>query len=481
MLCFYFLIVISFIAADSLSFFGQRQYGSMIFYMTGRAPTDYENYGCWCRTGSKPDKYVDEVDLCCKFRLHCYDEVLKSSKCNGIVTEYAVQLDKSINCIDNTQTCGYEICMCDKLAAECFGANLDKINNSFFNLPKKECRYEGENTTTSTTCGTAKWNFNGITVARADELNSVFVDDNNNLYITDSNLNNKLVVKWTPNTTSGMRLVDFQQGQSGPPYRENFRNPTAMFVDNTGNLYVTSSLGTYTHTVMNPSLPHGFENVVRYFGYTVEKLSIGSTKAVTIARFENGVNKSKHSDSYGLYVDLDDNIYLSDQINHYVLKFFPNQQNYSEIVAGDLNGKGNDSHQLNEPKQIYVDTWGNIYIADSNNHRIQQWAQGAKQGITVAGGNGQGSQPNQLNTPNGVWVDSYGNIYVCDAGNQRIQKWSVNAKVGVTVAGDYGDGSNPLQLSYPQSITLDLYGNIYVADRGNKRVQKFVLESPSSC
>lgn len=47
MLCFYILTIISFIAADALSFAGQRSYGSMIFYMTGRAPTDYETYGCW--------------------------------------------------------------------------------------------------------------------------------------------------------------------------------------------------------------------------------------------------------------------------------------------------------------------------------------------------------------------------------------------------------------------------------------------------
>ncbi|CAF4922494.1 unnamed protein product, partial [Rotaria magnacalcarata] len=80
--------------------------------------------------------------------------------------------------------------------------------------------------------------------------------------------------------------------------------------------------------------------------------------------------------------------------------------------------------------------------------------------------------------PKGVWVDVYGNVFVCDTRNQRIQKWSVNANVGVTVAGDYSAGSNPLQLRDPQSLTLDSQGNIYVADTFNRRVQKFVLESP---
>ncbi|CAF1683964.1 unnamed protein product, partial [Adineta ricciae] len=96
----------------------------------------------WCRLGSKPEKYMDEIDLCCKFRLNCYDLALKSSKCNGILTKYSIQLNTSIHCIDNNETCAYETCMCDKLAAECFEKKLNKFNNGFINLPKKECRYE---------------------------------------------------------------------------------------------------------------------------------------------------------------------------------------------------------------------------------------------------------------------------------------------------------------------------------------------------
>ncbi|CAF0965936.1 unnamed protein product [Rotaria magnacalcarata] len=204
-------------------------------------------------------------------------------------------------------------------------------------------------------------------------------------------------------------------------------------------------------------------------------------KALIWTSFMNKTfNRAKYSDSYGLFVDQDDNIYISDQYYHYVLKFSPDQ-NSTEIVAGDINGKGNGSHQLNEPTQIYVNSFGDIYIADSKNHRIQKWVKGAKEGITVAGGNGLGSMPNQLNAPKGVWVDVYGNVFVCDTRNQRIQKWSVNANVGVTVAGDYSAGSNPLQLRDPQSLTLDSQGNIYVADTFNRRVQKFVLESPTTC
>ena len=54
---------------------------------------------------------------------------------------------------------------------------------------------------------------------------------------------------------------------------------------------------------------------------------------------------------------------------------------------------------------------------------------------TVAGGKGDGSAANQLSSPRGVFVDSYGNIFVADAENHRIQKWAPRASTGTTVAG----------------------------------------------
>jgi hypothetical protein len=44
-------------------------------------------------------------------------------------------------------------------------------------------------------------------------------------------------------------------------------------------------------------------------------------------------------------------------------------------------------------------------------------------GITVAGGNGEGSAANQFSYPTGLFVDASGNIYVADSYNHRIQKW----------------------------------------------------------
>ncbi|CAF0975726.1 unnamed protein product, partial [Didymodactylos carnosus] len=111
-----------------------------------------------------------------------------------------------------------------------------------------------ENTTTgSVTCGTATWNYNGITVEKASGgLFAAVVDKNNNVYVTDTyRLNDKgRVAKWTPNTTSGLAVAQYKaQALSAFNYRDDFGLSQSMFLDDIGNLYVANSLGTQVRSV----------------------------------------------------------------------------------------------------------------------------------------------------------------------------------------------------------------------------------------
>jgi sugar lactone lactonase YvrE len=154
-------------------------------------------------------------------------------------------------------------------------------------------------------------------------------------------------------------------------------------------------------------------------------------------------------------------------------------------VAGG-NNYGSAANQLYNPKGVFVDASGYIYVADQLNQRIQKFPAGstsATNGVTVAGGNGYGSAANQFKYPNGVFADGSGNIYVVDEVNQRIQKFpagSTSATNGVTVAGGNGLGSAANQFNYPSGVFVDGSGNIYVADNGNNRIQKFPSGSTSA-
>jgi len=94
---------------------------------------------------------------------------------------------------------------------------------------------------------------------------------------------------------------------------------------------------------------------------------------------------------------------------------------------------------LDTPTGVFVNTTGSVYIADTNNHRIQRWAPGATKGITVAGGHGQGDADNQLNTPTGVFVNATGSVYIADKVNHRIQKYYYTPEI--TIAAGETTGS----------------------------------------
>ncbi|MDD5024671.1 MAG: PKD domain-containing protein, partial [Methanoregula sp.] len=84
--------------------------------------------------------------------------------------------------------------------------------------------------------------------------------------------------------------------------------------------------------------------------------------------------------------------------------------------------------------------------------------------------NGSGSFGGNFIYPHGVAVDSGGNVYVADTENSRIQKFN-SAGAFITKWGSLGlkDGD----FSYPHDVAVDSSGNVYVADFGNNRTQKF--------
>ena len=77
------------------------------------------------------------------------------------------------------------------------------------------------------------------------------------------------------------------------------------------------------------------------------------------------------------------------------------------------------------PRGLFIDTSGTVYVADSRNHRVMRWYKGAQKGTIIAGGNGRGKQANQFDDPWDLSFDYYGNLYVTDPDNHRVQKFSI--------------------------------------------------------
>ncbi|CAF3468611.1 unnamed protein product, partial [Rotaria socialis] len=117
-----------------------------------------------------------------------------------------------------------------------------------------------------------------------------------------------------------------------------------------------------------------------------------------------------------------------------------------------------------------------LFIANSNAHNIVRWVVNASTWTLMAGTpNGQsGSISTMLNFPTDFAFDSSGNLYVADTNNDRVQLFLSGKLNGTTIAGlTSQSGSTAVLLNVPRSITLDSALNLYVVDSGNSRIQKF--------
>ena len=83
--------------------------------------------------------------------------------------------------------------------------------------------------------------------------------------------------------------------------------------------------------------------------------------------------------------------------------------------------------QLSCPQGLFVDQFGDIIVADLENHRVMRWHEGAEEGTIVVGGKSPVEAPNQLNRPVSLLFDNKENLYVVDIGNNRIQKLDRNS------------------------------------------------------
>jgi hypothetical protein len=263
--------------------------------------------------------------------------------------------------------------------------------------------------------------------------------------IYDSDYDTEFIIKGNVTIAAG------ESGQGATPDRLN--NPYGVFVDTSENIYIADK---NTHRI--------------------QKWTAGAHKGTTVAGGNwNGSGSLQLNNPTGVVVDASGNVYVADMNNHRIQRWAPGAVG-GDTAAGALpsnwNG-GESSNLLKNPHGFFVTTSGDMYIADTDNHRIQKWLKGASEATTVAGGNGQGDAANQLNSPHGVYLDALGNVYVADTNNNRIQKWLPETTEGATVAGgnDTGDAAN--QLDTPTGVFVNTTGSIYIADTNNHRIQRW--------
>jgi len=195
----------------------------------------------------------------------------------------------------------------------------------------------------------------------------------------------------------------------------------------------------------------------------------------------------------GVFVDSTENIYIADTENHVIRKVDATTREISTVAGNGTHGYSGDDGlaklaQLDKPSGVFVYSSGNIYIADTENHRIRMVYEnaGTMEITTVAGidshgysGDGDLAKLAELDKPSGVFVDLLENIYIADTENHVIRKVDGESKIITTVAGngsgDYsgdGDQATLASLKKPKTVWVDEIGNLLIADTENSRIRK---------
>ncbi|CAF1312680.1 unnamed protein product, partial [Rotaria magnacalcarata] len=296
-----------------------------------------------------------------------------------------------------------------------------------------------------------KWSQNGVTIAggngsgnatnQLNEPQGLFVDDDQTVVIADTY--NHRIIQWKKDDTTNGQVVAGGKGDGNG--LNQLKWPTDVLIDKeTDSLIICD---------------YGNDRVVRWSRRS------GTTQGEVLI---------DHISCYGLAMDEQRYLYVSDWKKHEVRRYQLGEKNGTLVAGG--NGQGGGLNQLNKPRYLFVDGQQNVYVSDQNNHRVMKWDKGAKEGIVVAGGQGGGSALTQLNGPYELFVDTLGTVYVADSGNHRVMRWTQGATQGTVIVGGNGEGAGANQLNRPEGLSFDQHGNLYVADRNNARVQRFSIE-----
>jgi RHS repeat-associated protein len=281
------------------------------------------------------------------------------------------------------------------------------------------------------------------------------------------------------NTVAGNGVSGYS-GDGGPSTDAQLYIPFSVTIDSAGKQYIAD---TYNHRIRKVDT----DGIIT----TVAGNGIMGYNGDGILATEATLNYPK-----GITIDASGNLYIADSSNFRIRKVDASGIITTVAGGGPTYGDGLATQRiLYHPGSVAVDTWGNLYIADSLNHRIRKvdpngimttvagsgyWGPSAQGGFS---GDGGPAVEAELNKPSGIGIDPSGNIFFVDSNNQRVRKID-NSGIISTVAGSgnvgFGNGgydgdgelATEALLNNPHGLAVDATGSLFIADKDNNRIRK---------
>jgi sugar lactone lactonase YvrE len=292
---------------------------------------------------------------------------------------------------------------------------------------------------------------------------------------------NHTVRKITPagmvSTVAGMPGVAGANDGHGSDSR--FINPHGITVDKDGNLFVTDLGSGQTNGTIRKISPDGLVTTI--------------AGSMTVSGTNDGPGGAALFRSpWGITVDDNDNLFVSDTLNHTIRKLTSDGTNWEVSTVAGLpgsasltDGTNSDARFLN-PDGLAMDQAHNLIVADEM--QIGGGI-GAIRKMTPIGTNWVVSTVvgpttfDYLSAPSTVAVDTNGCLYVADQHNHSIRKVIPDGTnwIVATIA-DFSKTAIKNPFSLPHGIALDQLGNMYLVDYGVSLVLKgWSSDSPPKC
>ena len=298
----------------------------------------------------------------------------------------------------------------------------------------------------------------------------VAVDKAGNVYIAEhfSQRIRRVNATGTITTVAGIGEPGYG-GDGGPAVRAQLSFPSGVAVDQAGNVYITDT----------------GNNRVRRIDTTGTINTIAGTGEGGYD-WDGPAVEARLASPKGVAVDGSGNLYFTGPFN------FGIRRVDSSGTLSEVAGSPEDEHRLTRDRGVAVDASGNVYISNIDNNYVRR-VDASETVSIIAGtkepgyaGDGGPAVRAQLNYPAGVAVDKDGNVYLADTGNHRIRRVDTSGTI-TTIAGNgepgYGGDGGPAaeaQLASPFAVAVDGSGNLYVADLGNYRIRVLTRDSPLS-
>jgi mucin-19 len=285
----------------------------------------------------------------------------------------------------------------------------------------------------------------------------VATDWDGTVYLADQN--NNRIRKVTPtgvvSTFAGQATAGSTNATGASA---SFSSPRGVALDSTRNVYVADTINRRIRKITSDAV------VTTFAGSGTSGNTDGTG---TNATFNTPI---------GITVDPLGTVYVSDIGNHRIRKITSAGvvTTFAGTTQGSVDGTGTNA-RFDTPQGIVADIFGNVYVADTNNHDIRRITTDGivttLAGSTVGYMDGIGTNA-KFNFPNQLSIDSLGTLYVADQTNNRIRTVQTSTGVVSTLAGDGTIGLTPSRFNSPQGITVDRFRQAYVSDTGNHTIRE---------